>query len=113
MHIRKYFKNPHQSNRSRAGWKQYVWMRNNQTCGASIASCSIGMSRECEVSAVGSCTEASGWRFESVSVPCDVPRQLTSSTGILTSPRFAQSKPERRSGLQFTYRFELSVVISE
>ena len=88
-------------------------MRNNKTCGASIGSCSIGMSRECEVSAVGSCTEASGWRFESVSVPCDVPRQLTSSAGILTSPRFAQSKPERRRGLQFTHRFELSVVIGE
>ena len=65
------------------------------------------------VSAVGSCTEASGWRFESVSVPCDVPRQFTSSAGILTSPRFAQSKPERRRGLQFTHRFELSVVIGE
>ena len=88
-------------------------MRNNQTCGASIGSCSIGMCRECEVSAVGSCTEASGWRFESVSVPCDVPRQLTSSAGILTSPSFAGSEPERRSGLHFTHRFELSIVIGE
>ena len=61
-------------------------------CGASIGFCSIGMSRECEVSAVGSCTEASGWRFESVSVTCDVPRQLTSSAGILTSPSFALSQ---------------------
>ena len=88
-------------------------MRNNKTCGAGIGSCSTGMSRECEVSAVGSCTEATGWRFESVSVPCDVPRQLTSSAGILTSPSFAGSEPERRSGLHFTHRFELSIVIGE
>ena len=31
MHIRKCFKNPLRSNRSRAGWKKYVWMRKNQT----------------------------------------------------------------------------------
>ena len=57
--------------------------------------------------------EASEWRFESVSVPCDVPRQLTSSAGILTSPSFAGPEPERRSGLHFTHRFELSIVIGE
>ena len=71
------------------------------------------MSREPELSAVGSCAEASGWRFESVSVPCDVSRQLTSSAGISTSSSFAGSELERRSGLHFTHRFELSVVIGE
>ena len=32
MHIRKCFKNPLQRDRSRAGWKRYVWMRKNQIC---------------------------------------------------------------------------------
>ena len=46
-------------------------------------------------------------------MPCDVPRQLTSSARISTSSSFAGSGPERRSGLHFTHRFELSVVIGE
>ena len=61
--------------------------KKSNVCGASIGSGGKGMSRACEISAVGSCSEASGWEFESV--PYDVPRQWTSSAGILTSVSFA------------------------
>ena len=82
--------NPLQSDRSRAGWKRYVCMRKKSNmCDASIGSGGKGMSRACEISAVGSCSEASGWGFESVPVLCDVLRQWTSSAGILTSASFA------------------------
>ena len=67
--------------------------KKSNMCGASIGSGGKGMSRACEISAVGSCSEASGWEFESV--PYDVPRQWTSSAGILTSASFAQSGLER------------------
>ena len=106
-------KNPLQPYRSRAGWKRYVCMRKNQTCGASIGSGGKGMSRACEISAVGSCSEASGWGFESVPVLCDVPRQWNPSAGILTSASFAHSELERRGGSPFTHRFELRVFIGE
>ena len=74
-----------------------VWLdaKKSNMCGASIGSGGKGMSRACEISAVGSCSEASGWEFESVPVPYDVPRQWTSSAGILTSASFAQSELER------------------
>ena len=49
--------------------------KKSNMCGASIGSVGKGMCRECEISAVGSCSEASGWEFESVPVPCNVPRQ--------------------------------------
>ena len=61
--------------------------KKSNVCGASIGPGGKGMSRACEISAVGSCSEASGWEFESV--PYDVPRQWTSSAGILTSVSFA------------------------
>ena len=82
-------------------------------CGASIGSGGKGMSRACEISAVGSWSEATGWGFESVPVPCDVPRQWTSSAGILIRISFAQSELEGRSGLPFIHRFELRVFIGE
>ena len=49
-----------------------VWLdaKKSNMCGASIGSGGKGMSRACEISAVGSCSEASGWEFESV--PYDV-----------------------------------------
>ena len=81
--------------------------------GASIGSGGKGMSRACEFSVFGSCSEATGWRFESVPLPCDVPRQWTSSAGILTRISFAQSELEGRSGLPFTHRFELRVFMAE
>ena len=62
---------------------------------------------------VGSYSEATGWGFESVPVPCDVPRQWTSFAGILTRISFARSELEGRSGLPFTHRFELRVFICE
>ena len=72
-----------------------VWLdaKTSNMCGASIGSGGKGMSRACEISAVGSCSEASGWEFESV--PYEVPRQWTSSARILTSASFAQSELER------------------
>ena len=82
-------------------------------CGASIGSGGKGMSRACEISVFGSCSEATGWRFESVPLPCDVPRQWTSSAGILTRISFAQSELEGRSGLPFTHSFELRVFMAE
>ena len=69
--------------------------KKSSMCGASIGSGGKGMSRACEISAVGSCSEASGWEFESVLVSYDVPRKWTSSAGILTSASFAQSELER------------------
>ena len=81
--------------------------------GASIGSGGKGMSRACKISAVGSCSEVTGWGFESVPVPCDVPRQWTSSAGILIRISFAQSEVEGRSGLPFIHRFELRVFIGE
>ena len=69
--------------------------------------------RACEISVFGSCSEATGWRFESVLLPCDVPRQWNSSAGILTRISFAQSELEGRSGLPFTHRFELRVFMAE
>ena len=87
--------------------------KKSNMCGASIGSGGKGMSRACEISAVGSCSEATGWGFESVPVPCDVPRQWTSSAGILTRISFAQSGLEGRSGLPFTHRFELRGFIYE
>ena len=62
---------------------------------------------------LSSCSEATGWRFESVPLPYDVPRQWTSSAGILTCISFAQSELEGRSGLPFTHRFELRVFMAE
>ena len=61
--------------------------KKSNVCGASIGPGGKGMSRACEISAVGSCSEASGWEFESV--PYDVSRKWTSSAGILTSVSFA------------------------
>ena len=87
--------------------------KKSNMCGASIGSGGKGMSRACEISAVGSWSEATGWGFESVPVPCDVPRQWTSSAGILTRISFAQSGIEGRSGLPFTHRFELRVFMSK
>ena len=77
-----------------------VWLdaKTSNMCGASIGSGGKGMSRACEISAVGSCSEASGWEFESVPY-----------AGILTSASFAQSELERWSGLPFTHKFELKV----
>ena len=69
--------------------------KKSNMCGASIGPGGKGMSRACEISAVGSCSEASGWEFESVPVSYDVPRKWTSSAGILTSASFAQSELER------------------
>ena len=69
--------------------------KKSNMCGASVGSGGKGMSRTCMISAVCSCSEASGWGFESVSVPCDVPRRWTSSAGILTSALFAQSELKR------------------
>ena len=82
-------------------------------CGASIGSDGKGMSRASEISVFGGCSEATGWRFESVPLPSDVPRQWTSFAGILTRISFAQSELEGRSGLPFTHRFELRVFIGE
>ena len=106
MYIRKYFKSPHQSNRSRAGWKQYVWIRNNKTCGTSIGSCSTRMSQECELywgyrMEVWECF-ATMWCSTSIDFIC---RDLNQSQLC--------TEPERRGGLHFTHRFELSVVIGE
>ena len=85
----------------------------SNTCGASIGSGGKGMSRAREISAVGSCSEASGWGFESVPVLCDVPRQWNPSAGILTRASFTHSELERRGSLPFTHRFELRVFIGE
>ena len=87
--------------------------KKSNKCGASIGSGGKRMCRACEISVVGSFSEATGWGFESVPVPCDVLRQWTSSTGILTRVSFAQSELEGRSGLPFTHRFELRVFMSE
>ena len=87
--------------------------KKSNMCGASIGSGGKGMSRACEISAVGSWSEATGWGFESVPVPCDVPRQWTSSAGILTRISFAQSEIEGRSGLSFTHTFELRAFMGE
>ena len=87
--------------------------KKSNVCGASIDSGGKAISRACRISGVGSYSEATGWGFESVPVPCDVPRQWTSSAGILTRISFAQSGLEGRSGLPFTYRFELRVFIYE
>ena len=87
--------------------------KKSNVCGASIGSGGKGMSRACEISAVGSCSEATGWGFESVPVPCDVPRQWTSIAGVLTGVSFAQSEQEGRSGLPFTHGFELRVFMGE
>ena len=87
--------------------------KKSNMCGASIGSGGKGMSRVCEISAVGSCSEATGWGFESVPVPCDVPRQWTSIAGVLTGVSFAQSEQEGRSGLPFTHGFELRVFMGE
>ena len=59
--------------------------KKSNMCGASIGSDGKGFS------VFGGCSEATGWRFESVPLPCDVPRQWTSSAGILTRISFAQS----------------------
>ena len=87
--------------------------KKSNMCGASIGSGGKGMSRACEISAVGSWSEATGWGFESVPVPCDVPRQWTSIAGVLTGVSFAQSEQEGRSGLPFTHGFELRVFMGE
>ena len=55
--------------------------KESNMCGASIGSGGKGISRACEISAVGSCYEASGWGFESVPVLCDFPRQWYPSAG--------------------------------
>ena len=90
-------------------------MRKNQTC---VVQVSVPVAKGClgrvrSRLVVGSCSEAIGWGFESVPVPCDVPRQWTSSAGILTRISFAQSELEGRSGLPFTHRFELRVFMAE
>ena len=87
--------------------------KKSNMCGASIGSGGKGMSRACEISAVGSCSEATGWGFGIVPVLCDVPRQWNPSARILTSASFAHSELERRGGLPFTHRFELRVFIGE
>ena len=87
--------------------------KKSNMCGASIGSGGKGMSRACEISVVGSCSEATGWEFEIVPVTCDVPRQWTSSAGILTRIGFAQSEIEGRSGLSFTHTFELRAFMGE
>ena len=87
--------------------------KKSNMCGASIGSGGKRMSRACEISVVGSCSEATGWGFESVPVTCDVPRQWTSSAGILTRIGFAQSEIKGRSGLSFTHMFELSFFMGE
>ena len=87
--------------------------KKSNMCGASIGSGGKGMSRACEISVFGSCSEATGWRFESVPLPCDVPRQCTPSAGTLTRISFAQSELKGRSGLPFTHRFELRVFMAE
>ena len=69
--------------------------KKSNMCGASIGSGGKGISRACEISAVGSCSEALGWEFESAPVSYDFPRQWTSSAGILTSASSAQSELER------------------
>ena len=85
--------------------------KKSNMCGASIGSGGKGMSRACEISAVGSCSEATGWGI--VPVLCDVPRQWNPSARILTSASFAHSELERRGGLLFTHRFELRDFIGE
>ena len=87
--------------------------KKSNMCGASIGSGGKGMSRACEISAVGSCSEASGWGFESVPVLCDVPRQWNPSAGVLTRASFTHSELEGRGSLPFTHRFELRVFIGE
>ena len=87
--------------------------KKSNVCGASIDSGGKAISRACRISGVGSYSEATGWGFESVPVPCDVPRQWTSSAGILIRISFAQSELEGRSGLPFTHRFELRVFMAE
>ena len=44
MHIRKCFKNPLQRDRSRAGWKRYVWMPKNQIC---VVQVSVPVAKGC------------------------------------------------------------------
>ena len=108
-------KNPLQPYRSRAGWKRYVCMRKNQTCGASIGSGGKGMYRACEISSVGSCSEASGWGFESVPVLCDVPRQWNPSAGVLSKVlEHSLEQPRTRShpDVTFLYRNILEHSIS-
>ena len=83
--------------------------KKSSMCGASICSGGKAMSRACKISGVGSCSEATGWGFESIPVPCDVPRQWTSIAWVLTRVSSAQSEGEGRSGLPFTHRFELRV----
>ena len=83
--------------------------KKSNICGASICSGGKAMSRACRISGVGSCSEATGWGFESIPVPCDVPRQWTSIAWVLTRVSSAQSEGEGRSGLPFTHRFELRV----
>ena len=90
-------------------------MRKNQTCvvqvSVPVAKGCLGRVRSWLV--VGGCSEATGWGFESVPVPCDVPRQWTSIAGVLTGVSFAQSEQEGRSGLPFTHGFELRVFMGE
>ena len=90
-------------------------MRKNQACvvqvSVPVAKGCLGRVRSWLV--VGGCSEATGCGFESIPVPCDVPRQWTSSAGILTRISFAQSELEGRRCLPFTHRYELRVVIGE
>ena len=44
MHIRKCFKNPLQRDRSKAGWKRYVWMPKNQIC---VVQVSVPVAKGC------------------------------------------------------------------
>ena len=87
--------------------------KKSNVCGASIDSSGKAISRACRISGVGSYSEATGWGFESVPVPCDVPRQWTSIAGVLTGVSFTQSEQEGRSGLPFTHGFELRVFMGE
>ena len=73
--------------------------RMSNICGAGIGSGGLGKSQVCKIAAVGCCTEVSGWGFESVPVPRDVPSEWTLSAPILTSPSFTQCEPDRRGGL--------------
>ena len=90
-------------------------MRKNQTCVVQVSVLAAKGCLGCVRSGlvVGSYSEATGWGFESVPVPCDVPRQWTSIAGVLTGVSFAQSEQEGRSGLPFTHGFELRVFMGE
>ena len=89
-------------------------MRKNQTCvvqvSIPVAKRYLGRAGSRVLAAI---LRLQGGGFESVPVPCDVPRQWTSIAGVLTGVSFAQSEKEGRSGLPFTHGFELRVFMGE